>query len=116
MAMPLFQSDLQDGLVKLAKNEYESTEERDALLQTIFDAQNLKPKDVVWMAYRPDRTLREASLRVLRRIRTVATINQFVAESRGKSGPSMRAAGQRQDPPDHLDHPGRRQKGNDRYG
>jgi len=90
--MPLFQSDLQDSLVKLAKNEYESTEERDALLQTIFDSQNLKPKDVVWMAFRPDRTLREASIRVLRRIRSVATINQFVAESRGKSEPSMRAA------------------------
>ena len=92
MALPLFQSDLQDSLVKLAKNDYESTDERDVLLQVVFDSKNLKPKDVVWMAFRPDRAIREAAVRVLRRMRTVATINQFVAESRGKSEHSMRAA------------------------
>ena len=92
MAMPLFHSDLQTSLVKLAKNDYESTDERDALLQVVFDAKNLKPKDVVWMAFRPDRAIREAAFRVLGTMRSTATINQFLAESRAKSEHSMRAA------------------------
>ncbi len=92
MALPIFRSDLQDSLGKLAQNEYQSTEERDALLQTIFEAQNIKPKDVVWMAFHPDRPLREASVRTLRRLRTTATISQFVSESRGKNESSLRAA------------------------
>ena len=43
---PLFHSSLQDSLGKLAKNEYASDEERDALLQAVFETQNIKPRDV----------------------------------------------------------------------
>ena len=92
MALPLFQSNLQESLGRLARGEYESAEERDALLSTVYEAKNLKPRDVVWMAFRPDRPLREASVRLLRRLRTTSTINQFVAESRGKPEASLRAA------------------------
>jgi len=92
MALPLFQSNLQDSLGKLARGEFDSAEEREALLSTVFEATNLKPKDVVWLAFRPDRSLREASVRVLRRLRTTATINQFVVESKGKPEASLRAA------------------------
>jgi twitching motility protein PilT len=92
MALPLFQSTLQDSLGKLARGEFQSEEEREALLSTVYEAKNLKPKDVVWMAFRPDRSLREASVRVLRRLRTIATINQFVVESKGKPEASLRAA------------------------
>ncbi len=92
MALPLFHSSLQEALAKLARREYTTTEERDALLQTVFDSQNIKPKDVVWMAFRPDRFLRNAAVRVLRRLRTPATVNQFIAESRGKNEASLRAA------------------------
>jgi twitching motility protein PilT len=92
MALPLFQSNLQECLGRLARGEFDSSEERDALLSAIYEAKNLKPRDVVWMAFRPDRSLREASVRVLRRLRTTSTINQFVAESRGKPEASLRAA------------------------
>ena len=89
---PLFHSSLQDSLGRLARSEYASEEERDALLQVVFEAQTLKPREVVWMAYRPERFLREASVRVLRRLRTTATVNQFVVESKGKGESSLRAA------------------------
>ena len=90
--MALFSSNLQDCLGKLARNEYESDEERDALLQTVFEAQTLKPREVVWMAYRAERPLRDASVRVLRRLRTLATVNQFVVETKGKTESALRAA------------------------
>jgi twitching motility protein PilT len=90
--MALFTSNLQDCLGKLGRNEYESDEERDALLQTVFESQNLKPRDVVWMAYRPERPLRDAAVRVLRRLRTTATVNQFVVETKGKNESALRAA------------------------
>ncbi|HSO21802.1 MAG TPA: PilT/PilU family type 4a pilus ATPase, partial [Chondromyces sp.] len=89
---PLFHSSLQDSLGRLARSEYASEEERDALLQVVFEAQAPKPRDVVWMAYRPERFLREASVRVLRRLRTTATVNQFVVESKGKGESSLRSA------------------------
>ena len=89
---PLFHSSLQDNLGKLAKNEYASDEERDALLQAVFETQNIKPRDVVWMAYRPERHLRDGAVRLLRRLRTTDTINQFVVESKGKSETALRAA------------------------
>ncbi len=92
MALPRFRSNLQDSLGKLARHEYQSAEECDALLQTLFEAQNIKPKDVVWMAFRAERPLRDASVRLLRRLRTTATVSQFVAESRGKSESSLRMA------------------------
>ena len=44
------------------------------------------------MAYRPERHLRDAAVRLLRRLRTTDTINQFVVESKGKSETSLRAA------------------------
>ncbi len=89
---PLFHSSLQDNLGKLAKNDYASDEERDALLQAVFETQNIKPRDVVWMAYRPERFLRDGAVRLLRRLRTTDTINQFVVESRGKTEAALRAA------------------------
>ena len=89
---PLFQSSLQDNLGKLAKNEFASDEERDEVLHAVFEAQNVKPRDVVWMAYRPEKFLRDGSVRILRRLRTVDTINQFVVESKGKNDAALRAA------------------------
>ncbi len=89
---PIFHSSLQDNLGKLAHNEYASDEERDGLLQAVFEAQNIKPRDVVWMAYRPELFLREGSVRLLRRLRTTDTINQFVVESKGKTEATLRAA------------------------
>jgi twitching motility protein PilT len=92
MALPLFQSNVQDSLGKLARGEFNSAEEREALFATVYEAKNLKPRDVVWLAFRPDRSLREGSVRALRRLRTTATINQFVVESKGKPEASLRAA------------------------
>ena len=89
---PLFHSSLQDTLGKLARNEYASEDERDALLQTVFEAQTIKPRDVVWMAYRTEKFLRDGAFRALRRIRTTDTVNQFVVESKGKTESALRAA------------------------
>ncbi len=92
MALPLFQSNLKDSLGRLARGEFESAEEREALLAVVYESKNLKPKEIVWLAFRPDRALREGSVRALRRLRTTATINQFVVESKGKPEASLRAA------------------------
>jgi twitching motility protein PilT len=92
MALPLFTSSLQDALAKLARREYASEEERNALLKTVFDSQNLKPKDAVWMAFRSEQFLRDASVRILRRLRTTETVGVFVAESRDKNEASLRVA------------------------
>jgi hypothetical protein len=92
MALPLFTSSLQDALAKLARREYTSEEERNSLLKTVFESQNIKPKDAVWMAFRPEKFLRDASVRVLRRLRTTETAGVFVAESRDKNEASLRVA------------------------
>ena len=89
---PLFQTSLQDNLGKLARNEFASEEERDALLLAVHEAENIKPRDVVWMAYRPERFFRESAVRLLRRLRDTATVNQFVVESKGKTEGALRAA------------------------
>jgi len=94
MPLRIFQSDLGENLKRLSKGTFGSAEERDRLLQAIEQAEGLKPKDVVWMAYRPDRSIREAAVRILANMRTAATIDQFVADARDKSEGAVRAGSQ----------------------
>jgi twitching motility protein PilT len=94
MALRLFQSDVGECLKRLSKGAFSSAEERDELLQTVLKAQNLKPKDVVWMAFHPDRILREASAGQLRSMRTLDTVDQFLVEARNKSEGAIRAGAQ----------------------
>ncbi len=52
---------VREALKRLAAGTYVSHEERDALLEVVLKAQNVKPRHVVWMLFRPDASLREAA-------------------------------------------------------
>jgi len=65
--MALFTSETKDALKKLAAKAYESTEDRDALLAKVAAAEGLKPNDIIWMLFRPDRALRDWGAAWLRR-------------------------------------------------
>jgi len=80
-------------LTKLANRDFASTEERDALLQRLGTLPGLRPKDVVWMLFRPDRALRDAGGRVLHKMQDLEIVDEFMSEARGKPEAAVRAAG-----------------------
>ncbi len=90
MALQFFKSDLSECLKQLAKGGF-STEERDRMLEVVREADSLKPRDVVWMAFRPDRALRDTCFEALKPLRSPATVDQFIAEARNKSEAPLRA-------------------------
>ncbi len=90
MALQFFKSDASECLKQLAKGGF-STEERDQMLAVLLQAKALKPRDVMWMAFRPDRALREACGELLKPLRNTATVDQFIAEARDKSDAPLRA-------------------------
>jgi twitching motility protein PilT len=90
MALQFFRSDLSECLKTLAKGGF-STDERDEMLEVVRNADNLKPRDVTWMAFRPDRALRETCTEVLKSLRTTTTADHFIAEARDKSEAPLRA-------------------------
>ena len=90
MALQFFKSDTSECLKQLAKGGF-STDERDQMLEVLLQADNLKPRDVIWMAFRPDRALREACREVLKPHRNTATVDRFIAEARDKSEAPLRA-------------------------
>src|SRR5207253_1365048 len=83
-SMALFQSDNKDVLKKLERKEFASTEERDELLRRLESAESTRPRDVIWMVFRPDRAFRDSAIRILQRLRDPETIDVFVTESKGK--------------------------------
>lgn len=90
--MALFTSETKDALKKLAAKAYESTEERDALLAKVAAAEGLKPNDVVWMLFKPDRALRDWGATWLRRQNAPDLLEAFLGEARGKPEQAFRAA------------------------
>ena len=90
--MALFSSDLSDAVKRLAAKTYTTPEERDELLGKMEAAQDIKPRDVVWMLFRPDRAIRETGTRILTRLRDPETLDLFLGESKGKPEQAMRAA------------------------
>ncbi|PWB78821.1 MAG: hypothetical protein C3F15_00720 [Holophagae bacterium] len=88
--LQLFRSDVSDCLQQLSKGGV-TAEERDRMLEVLRQADNLKPRDLVWMAFRPDRVLREACAELLRPHRTAATADRFIGEARNKSEAALRA-------------------------
>jgi twitching motility protein PilT len=90
--MALFQSDAKDILKRLANKEFSSVEERDELLNRLAALPDLRPRDVVWMLFRPDRAFRDVATKVLQRLRDPETLPLFVAESKGKPEAAFRAA------------------------
>jgi twitching motility protein PilT len=91
MALQFFKSDVGECLKRLAKGEFSSSEERDELLEVVRQADNVKPRDVVWMAFRPDRALREASFELLKAHRDTATVDRFIVEAKDKTEAPLRA-------------------------
>lgn len=90
--MALFQSDSKDTLKRLANKEFSSVEERDELLNRLAAMPDIRPKDVVWMLFRPDRAFRDVATKILQRLRDPETLPLFVAESKGKPEAAFRAA------------------------
>jgi twitching motility protein PilT len=80
-----------DALRRLGTKEFSSAEERDAVLAAI-ENEDLRPPDLVWMLFRPDRVLRDAGVRFLQRRRELDIVDAFVAEGKGKPEPALRAA------------------------
>jgi twitching motility protein PilT len=90
--MALFSSDVSEALKSLAAKTYATQEDRDALLARVEAADAVRPRDIVWMLFRPDRALRETATRVLTRLRDADTLDHFLAESKGKPDQALRAA------------------------
>ena len=90
--MALFSSDLSDAVKRLAAKTYTTPEERDELLGKMESAQDIKPRDVVWMLFRPDRAIRETGTRILTRLRDPETLDLFLGESKGKREQALGAA------------------------
>jgi twitching motility protein PilT len=82
--MALFQSDLKDTVRKLAQKEFETTEERDELLNRLATAEGVRARDLVWMLFRPDRALRDAGVKLLQKHRDPETLDIFISEAKGK--------------------------------
>lgn len=92
MPLPIFQSDLKDVLKRLSAKDFQSTEERDQLLERLSTFDALKPRDVVWMLFRPDRAYRDAAVSLLKRMKSPDTVDLFVAECKGKPEAAFKAA------------------------
>jgi twitching motility protein PilT len=90
--MALFQSEIKETLRKLADKTYASQDERDTLLARVASDNSLQPRDVVWMLFKPDRTIRDTGVSVLQRLRSVETVDHFLVETKGKPDVAMRAA------------------------
>jgi twitching motility protein PilT len=72
------ESEGRKALVALYRRAFESTEERDWLLQAVVEADDLPPKDLVWMLFRPDRAIREAGVTKLRGTPAEAVVPSFL--------------------------------------
>ena len=90
--MALFQNATRDILKRLANKDFASIDERDALLTSLAAQEGLKPADIMWMLFRPDRALRDAAVQLLGRQRNPETIDAFLAEAKGKPEAAARAA------------------------
>ena len=91
--MALFQSgDLKDTLKKLANREFSTPEERDEMLARVAGAENVRARDVAWMLFRPDRSLRDTAAKILMKVRDPETFDVFLGETKGKPEAAMRAA------------------------
>lgn len=91
-SMALFTSDIADAVKRLAAKSYTTQDERDELLTRVESGDGVRPRDVVWMLFRPDRALRDAAARVLTKLRDPETVDLFLAEAKGKPEQALRAA------------------------
>ncbi|HUP61232.1 MAG TPA: PilT/PilU family type 4a pilus ATPase [Thermoanaerobaculia bacterium] len=80
-------------LTRLANKDFATTDERDALLNELAATSGLRARDIVWMLFRPDRSLRDAATRILQKTKDAEAIETFFQEARGKPEAATRAAG-----------------------
>lgn len=85
-------TDVRDALRRLARGEVASSEERDRLLEEVAGAAELRPKDVVWMLFRPDRAVRDAGVSLLARSRSPEVAELVLGACRGQPEAAVRAA------------------------
>jgi twitching motility protein PilT len=92
-ALPRFPSGTTDALKQLQKGSFSSSTERDELIEAVLaGGDSLRPKDVMWMLFRPDRAIRGAGGKLLGAHRDPNTIDAFLAASRGKPDAALKAA------------------------
>ncbi len=90
--MAMFQSDARIVLKRLADKAYATSQERDQLLAQLAAAEGLKPRDLAWMLFRPDRAYRDAVVPALKRLADPETADVVIAECKGKPEAALRAA------------------------
>jgi twitching motility protein PilT len=90
--MALFSSDVKETVKRLANKEFNSTEERDEMLNRLATSEGVRARDVTWMLFRPDRALRDGGVKILAKIRDAETVDVFIGESKSKPEAAMRAA------------------------
>ena len=90
--MARLHSDVREALKRLAKNMYESSTERDQLLQVVAGAEEVAGEDVLWMLFRPDRSVRSVGAKLLSTVRTPELVDLFLKECNGKPDTAIRAA------------------------
>jgi twitching motility protein PilT len=86
------ESEGRKALVALYRRNFESTEERDWLLQVVVEAADLATKDLVWMLFRPDRAVREAGALRLRGATAAEVVPPFLALCQQAPEAGLRAA------------------------
>lgn len=92
-ALSIFQSDLREGLRRLAKGSFASSQERNEILQALVEgAEKLRASDVVWMLFKPDRAIRNAAASILKQRATADILDTFIEQATGKPEAAIRAA------------------------
>ena len=89
--MALFQSDLKDTVRRLSNKEFASPEERDDLLKRLEASEGVRARDVMWMLFRPDRALRDFSVKMMAKLRDPETMDAFATEAKGKPEAALRS-------------------------
>lgn len=90
--MALFQSGSKESLKRLNNKDFNTVEERDALLNALLTADDIRARDVMWMLFRPDRAFRDTGAKILQRLRDPEVMAVFASEAKGKPDAAFRAA------------------------
>jgi twitching motility protein PilT len=68
------------ALKKLSRGDFGSSGERDELLAELVTAEGLKPKDLVWMLFRPDRAIRDKGMELISQHGDLEVVDLFLAQ------------------------------------
>ena len=92
--LPSFQSSATEALKRIHKGSFESSSQRDELIETaLAGGEEFRAKDVMWMLFRPDRAIRDAGVKLLQPHRAAQTFDVFIATSKGMPEAALRTAG-----------------------